>query len=325
MRLPYSELWTTFRVTRPFWHPNQAGSLWRGVLGRSLRRAGCLRTPACEEPCAEPGRCAYSRLFDPLVPQPAPHRLLRGQHEAPPPLLPLVPIGCGRTFEVGERVELGVRCLGTLDSEDLERLRGTFAGLTELPLGRDGGRVELLAQRPPQHAVLASEPLATLPPHPESLRARIEFMTPTWIEHQQQLHPELDFPVLLTHGVRRLTVLSALYGSWTAADDAAVPHLRALAASVRTVSQDVQPLHFDRHSRERDQRHPLHGFLGSLTVEGPLAPLWPYLQMIALSHVGKATSFGLGRLRITAAPGPSSEALHAADGPIHDSARSVSA
>lgn len=304
MRLPYTELWTTFRVTRSFWHPDQAGSLWRGVLGRSLRRGSCMLASSCAERCAEPSQCAYSRLFDPPVPQPAPHALLRSQQEAPPPLLPILPTGTGRTLEAGERIDLGVRCLGALDDADTDRLSRMLVGLAEWPLGRDRGQIVPIAQRPPVRAVLTTDPLRARPADMEPLRACIEFVTPIWIEYEKQLHPALDFPALFAHAARRITVLSVLYGSWTAADEASVPHLRALAATVRTLHRDLRAQHFDRHSKETDQRHPLHGLIGSLTVEGPLFPLLPSLRVAEVIGVGKSTSFGLGRLRITTEPAP---------------------
>ena len=79
MRLPYSELQATYRVLTPFRLPYHAGSLVRGILGRSLRLASCTATPACAAACNDPETCAYSILFDPPLPSPPPHRLLRGE------------------------------------------------------------------------------------------------------------------------------------------------------------------------------------------------------------------------------------------------------
>ncbi len=42
----------------------------------------------------------------------------------------------------------------------------------------------------------------------------------------------------------------------------------------------------------------LGGFVGRITFEGDLTPFLPYIRIGEAVHVGKATSFGLGRYRI---------------------------
>lgn len=120
MKLPVTEFEAAYRPTGDFRLPEHSGSLLRGVLGRALRQTGCStpRDP-CPAACLRRGRCTYSRLFDPPLPEPLPHRLLRGATEAPPPLLPLIPRP-GRTDT--SRIVLGVRVLGTLATDDTDRL-----------------------------------------------------------------------------------------------------------------------------------------------------------------------------------------------------------
>ena len=40
------------------------------------------------------------------------------------------------------------------------------------------------------------------------------------------------------------------------------------------------------------------GLVGDAVYEGDLAPFWPYLVFGQWTHVGSATTFGLGRYRI---------------------------
>jgi hypothetical protein len=93
MRLPTSDFHLKYTVQTPFTLPEHSGSLLRGVLGRALRRAGCVhpKEEACAGACQKPGACVYSRLFDPPAPSPPPHRFLRGSTRMPPRLLPLLP------------------------------------------------------------------------------------------------------------------------------------------------------------------------------------------------------------------------------------------
>jgi CRISPR/Cas system endoribonuclease Cas6 (RAMP superfamily) len=43
----------------------------------------------------------------------------------------------------------------------------------------------------------------------------------------------------------------------------------------------------------------LRGLLGRITFEGKVAPYIPILKLAEICHVGKATSFGFGRIKLT--------------------------
>lgn len=45
----------------------------------------------------------------------------------------------------------------------------------------------------------------------------------------------------------------------------------------------------------------MRGLVGSLDVEGDVGALVPWLRWAEIVHVGKATSYGLGRMRVVAA------------------------
>jgi len=44
----------------------------------------------------------------------------------------------------------------------------------------------------------------------------------------------------------------------------------------------------------------LGGITGRIVYSGQVEPFLPYLQAAEILHIGKATSFGLGRVRMTA-------------------------
>ncbi len=127
---------------------------------------------------------------------------------------------------------------------------------------------------------------------------RIEFETPVWLEHQGKLDETLDFPAFFVHIYRRLTMLCALYGGFNAEDDARFVPLRAQAEHVQTLHRGLKPMHWERLSVESGKRHPMHGIIGELSFRGPLLPFLPILRMAEATHIGKSTSFGLGRFRI---------------------------
>ena len=68
---------------------------------------------------------------------------------------------------------------------------------------------------------------------------------------------------------------------------------------------NLRSLRWEQLSLERGDRHPMQGLVGWVAFEGEMGALLPVLRMAEVTHVGKATSFGLGRMRVEAEPGVS--------------------
>ncbi len=298
MQLPYTELRAHYRAVAAFRLPHHCGSLLRGVLGRALRRTGCTNPPntsTCPAECAHPETCAYARLFDPRVSKPEPYKLLRGATHAPQPLLPLIPPPGSISLDAGEPFELGLRVLGRLTARDEAGLRDALAQLATFGLGPQEGRLDF-----EQVTVVGErDRIASLEPHESSHhRARITFETPVWIEIKRELPVPLEPAGLVRSIYRRLCTLCFLYGELDDDAEARVATLDALARSLRVVRHSLQPLRWDRHSLERNHRHPMKGLWGTLELEGELEGLAGVLRLAEVAHVGKATSHGLGRIRV---------------------------
>jgi hypothetical protein len=296
MLLRATDFHATYVVAAPFTLPHHSGSLLRGVLGRALRRTGCASLEgACAAACRRPDACTYARLFDPPAPSPAPHRFLQGATRAPPRLIPLLPPMGAIDLAAGGAVGFGVRVLGELDDDTEKRLVGALEGIAELPLGTDGGRVvfDSVTRRGPRN-----RPLPDVRAPSGARRVRVTFETPAWIEHQGKLVEELTFSRLYRAISRRLTTVCALYGDLGPDHDSAFARQDALASAVETVGVSLRRLRWERLSEERGERHPMRGLTGWAVFEGELGEVLPVLAMAEAAHVGKATAFGLGRLRV---------------------------
>jgi hypothetical protein len=299
MRLFATDFWASYGVARPFELPHHSGSLLRGVLGRALRLHGCTAPAApCAQDCLQPARCAYSRLFDPPVPDPLPHPFLRGSTRAPQPLIPLFPRPGKAHLRQGDTLEFGLRILGMLAPGDAERLLAALESFAEFPLGSDGGRVEFseVRQRGARNRIIdvgAGEP--------EQGQCTVELETPVWLAHKGRLlNPEaLDFLTLFRHTYRRLTMLAALYGELPPDSASAFRDLDQLAPGVRTAGRHLRALRWERLSLERNERLPMMGLVGSILFDGPIGPFLPALRAVELTHLGKATSHGLGRICVS--------------------------
>ena len=294
MQFSYTEVHAGYRVSTPFRLPHHSGSLLRGALGRALRAASCATPSACPKDCTAPADCDYARLFDPPIPTPVPHHLLRSATKAPQPLLPLLPPPGAQELHPGDPFRLDLRVLGPLSEPTAEHLRRALERLSEIELGRDRGRLRLeqLTLTPSR---LPSLPSFEHPPH----RATLTFQTPTRIEHERALIFEPDFPTLFAHISRRLTIVSALYGEHSSADDQRYKQLSTTRCAEVQARPDLHEVTWKRWSVERDDRYSQKGLLGTIELEGEIAPFVEYLQLIQYAHLGKATSFGQGRVRVS--------------------------
>lgn len=60
----------------------------------------------------------------------------------------------------------------------------------------------------------------------------------------------------------------------------------------------LRPLRWERLSEERGARHLMCGLVGDAVFEGQVGELLPMLAMAEVAHLGKSTSFGLGRVHV---------------------------
>ena len=297
MRLPHTTLHAQYTITSPFRMPYHAGSMLRGVLGRSLRAVACASSSSCATTCAAPAACAYHRLFDPPPRVNSPHAARHGASVTPPPpLIPLIPATGGQLLCAGAEMAFGLRCLGRLSAADSDLLLRALERLDERSLSGEQGRVRFLSAGfvggRDQALDVGESPQATG-------RLSLAFETPAWLERKGQLALDLDFPQLLRAAWRRLSTVADLYGEPGPADEETFRRLDALAAQVATLSRDLRALRWERQSDETGARHKMEGLIGSVEFAGPVGAFRSVLAAAQRVHLGKATSFGLGRLRAT--------------------------
>jgi hypothetical protein len=165
----------------------------------------------------------------------------------------------------------------------------------ELSVGTGGGAWALQEIR---QVGARNRPIAIDAPDRPVDRLCIEFETPAWIEVRGRISEELTFQGLFRALARRITTVTALHGALPADHDCTFSGLDAAAAEVRVTERRLRLVSWQRLSVERGERHTLRGLLGAIEVEGDLTALVPWLRWGEILHVGKATSFGLGRMRV---------------------------
>ncbi len=307
--LPLTRLRFLCEALEPMHLPAYTGSAWRGVIGRSLRRSVCVtRQPTCAG-CLLRTQCAYSTFFE--SPPASPDTAAR--YNALPHPFVLEPEAPGRrTVAPGESLALGMTLIGPAGALT-PYLIHAMQQAGNRGLGREDGRFRLRAVM--QETALGGDhwqPIysaddATLrqadtrptPPGPAPAALRLRLHTPLRLKRQGRFlgARDLDARALLGTLTTRVAVLAELYGTDAGVFDRAAAH--AAIDQVTLAATDLQWVEWTRYSSRQRTHMQLGGVIGTLDLAGPgLAALWPLLVLGQWLHVGKATSFGLGRYRL---------------------------
>ena len=71
-----------------------------------------------------------------------------------------------------------------------------------------------------------------------------------------------------------------------------------LAAEVKTTKEDLRLEQVERYSNRMKGKMDLSGLLGELEFAGDLTPFVPWLLAAQILHIGRNTTFGMGRVEV---------------------------
>ncbi len=297
----------TFVTRAPLLLPEFRGNVFRGALGKSLRRLSCtLDRPDCSG-CLLQERCLYTRLFD------SPNRLsdsLVSTERVPHPFVIHLPDQDRFQFPAQTpfvvRLTLVGRAIDDLPYFILafEEIGRTGIGPERVPLMlrevRNGADpiYETEARRivaPVKVTAARDIPPEVFPP----AEVTVHFTTPLRLQVEGKFQKQIRFDWLASHLLRRLTLLASHHCGAPARHD--VRELLVAAKEVVTAAENLHWVHLQRYSFRQEREVAMGGVAGQITYRGDLAPFMPLLRLGEHLHVGKNTAFGLGHIRVEAA------------------------
>jgi hypothetical protein len=303
--------------------PSWKGSLLRGAFGHALKKTVCTMRPGqrCDD-CMLRFQCAYTRIFETFITE-QPPPFLKGLDSSPRPFIfephdsnkfykendilwfDLILIGNAvdfmpylvfSIFQMGHS-GLGVRrhlfdlsaayCFQP-ESEDQNQQSDPNANWRML---YDGESQRILFTPLPQQLHCGNS--ATAPANDITLK----FLTQTRLKFGDSLAIDFTFRMLVFKMLRRVLELAYFYSAqaeinWEFHD------LLVAANEVQIAKRNLQWVDYDRYSNRQQTKMKLGGFVGDLRLEGVLAPFWDLLNYSEVLHVGKGTTFGLGRIEM---------------------------
>ncbi len=298
--------------------PEYKGSTFRGAFGATFRDVTCiLKRKECAK-CPVRKTCVYSYVFETPVPEDS--SKMRKYPYAPHPFVIEPPEGHRQIYVPGDSLSFGLVLVGRA-SDYLPYFVYTFDLMGERGIGRGRGKFvleEVYSLNPDcserliydsQSKVFSTE-LSTIKVS-DLLLSDIEdgivhvfFHTPTRIKSQGEFSIDLTFDLLARTLLRRFSLLSYFHcGTELELDYRGIIEK---AGAVSVVDKDLRWYDWERYSNRKKERMKLGGFVGEASFRGEIGEFLPILALGEWFHVGKGTSFGLGKYRMSSVQHPGS-------------------
>lgn len=281
------------------------GITLRGAFGTVFRRLVChdLKAPCPSCPLRE--NCPYSNVFNPVIPPDA--ERLRLNRDIPRPFIIKPPLDPEGSYKAGDELCFDLVVVGRAQ-DYLPYFIVTFEELGRQGIGVGRGRYNLKSLesmradgtwdevfegndrmvRPPAKSLDLESIRPDVEPG-ESLM--IEFVTPVLLKEKGQW-AQPRFGPLIKRLRDRINALSCFYCDKPL--DMDFKELGRKADEVCMVFRNLKWVEENRHSKHRNLKHVLKGYIGEVEFEGDLGDFMPLLRLGEFLHVGKATAFGQG-------------------------------
>jgi len=301
--------------------PPYKGSAFRGGFGYAFKRVVCvIKDKECDD-CLLKQKCIYSYIFE--TPPPEDTEMLRLYPKVPHPFVIEPPITEKQTFEPGEEfpfhlilignaidyipyfiytfTELGKQGIGQGRGKyDLQQVEGI--GLDDEAIQIYNSKDQTLTNHYPiiQARQLNNQSLASLNEQGvethNNKKITISILTPLRLRFDGHITDKIEFHVLIRNLMRRISSLSYFH-----CDEKFVVDFKGLiemASEVKITKSDTRWFDWERYSTRQEEWMSLGGVTGAVSYEGELADFMAILRLGEYVHVGKGTSFGLGKYEI---------------------------
>jgi CRISPR-associated endoribonuclease Cas6 len=285
----------------------------RGMISDVVNRGNI-----CES-CLLKGKCVYSYIFE--TPPPSDTSKMRKYPFAPHPFVITPPLEEKRIYREGETLCFELTLIGK-SIDFLPYFIYTFDELGRIGIGKGKGHYHLEEVRAlnigerltgkgemgetiysgkdktlrNNFRVLKIDDLGSFNLSPitfDHSPLTLSFITPTRLKFDGNLSPRPEFHVLFRNLLRRISLL--YYFHCGVELDLDFKGLIERSREVKVQKERLSWFDWERYSNRQDTKMKMGGFIGSITFEGDFGPFIQFLLLGEQIHVGKGTSFGLGK------------------------------
>jgi len=293
--------------------PYYKGSTFRGVFGHALKRVVCaLKRQDCKD-CLLREKCVYAFVFEvqPLADETNRRKRLSS---SPHPYVIEPPDSTKNEYKKGEPFDFGLLLFGKAN-DYLPYFIYAFEQMGKLGIGkRIGGkrpRFSLKSVNMNNNKTIYSDQdkklregkftqnlvLDDIIAHRPVQSIDLSLKTPLRLKFENKLEASLPFHVLVRTMLRRISSLCNYHGNGEPALD--YRGLVQRAKGVEITQSSLRWFDWKRYSTKQDQSMLMGGIVGQVNYSGELAEFVPLIRFCEKVHIGKQTSFGLGKIELT--------------------------
>ncbi len=288
--------------------PPYKGSTLRGAFGHAFRKVVCIvKDKDCVD-CLLRSRCAYSYIFE--TPTPEGTSRMKKYPYVPHPFVITPPLQDKRVYKPEEELSFSLTLIGRA-AEYLPYFIYTFEELGRRGIGKGKGRYRLLRVEDGKERVIYQAEDKGLRGDYTSLswlqilrmkgelgpqELTLRFLTPTRLKFNGRFTSQLEFHILIRNLLRRISLLAYFHCGIEL--DLDFREIIDGAKSVEKRDDRLRWYDWERYSRRQDVRLKMGGIVGEVSFVGELGEFLPFLLLGEQIHVGKGTSFGLGKYEI---------------------------
>ncbi|MBN1625216.1 MAG: CRISPR system precrRNA processing endoribonuclease RAMP protein Cas6 [Deltaproteobacteria bacterium] len=289
--------------------PPFKGSTFRGVFGRALKNVVCaLKRENCDD-CLLADKCLYAVVFETRKNSNG----QGGRLAAPPhPFVIEPPTDEITHYRKGDRFAFNLLLFGDANLQ-LPYFVYAFEQMGKIGMGRRVNGVrghytledvtsgdsliysssdkKLRADKEPEKLTLTEVHQAK-----GDISVTIRFLTPIRLKFENRLSAELPFHLLVRAMLRRVSSLFKEYGGKE--PDLDYKGMVIRAQDVRTAENNLRWHDWRRYSFRQESEMTLGGMIGSVSYEGALGEYAPLMELCSRLHIGKQTTFGLGKFEM---------------------------
>lgn len=280
--------------------PQYKGSTFRGIFGHALKKVVCaLKRQECED-CLLRDKCVYYFVFENAFIHP---------YVIEPPDTPGTNYGKGDefsfnlllfgkaneylpyfiyAFDMIGKAGVGKRINGKAGTFNLESV---FSGDQPVYSAGDGK----MRKNDFAHELSLSD--FRINGTSASNSVEISLKTPLRLKYRNHLESKLPFHVLVRAMLRRVSSLENAYGEGE--PDINYQEMVKNAEQVETKASSLGWFDWKRYSGRQEQSMLMGGITGNVSYSGELSEFQPLLKYCENVHLGKQTSFGLGKIEIS--------------------------
>ena len=295
--------------------PKYKGSALRGGFGNVFRNICCTTKKQDCTVCILKENCAYSYVFE--TPQSGLVNVAHTADNYPHPFVIEPPLDNCDTYSTGDILTFNLILFGKSISF-LPYFIYSFDSLGRIGLGRGRGKYKL-QQVSAFDNLFSDEKLQIYDSQSQTLNGnfkiwkfedilnndqedfesfQINFLTPTRIVVKKKPIQKITFELFIRTLLRRISWLGKIHcdGEWQ------LPYHEIISSARENVSvaDDLTKwTDWERYSTRQKQRMKLGGITGNVSFKGDIKPFFPLILLGEYAHLGKNTTFGLGKYKLS--------------------------